>query len=823
MLRLWRAGRGPVAGFAHGMLALCALGLVAGTASAQDLRPTAAELRELEQRAATLEREVIPQRRPQRRSSAAQRFLDGELHYRLRDYERAAIFFLDLVERFPNHRSYPDAVYLLGQSLYHVGEYSGARRRLQEVLSKSAQPGYARRVPGALQRLIQIGLRTGNYQELETYFARAGTVSDPAITYYRAKYLYTRAVPDEDTLDALLSPAASKVGKAAPVSGAASGAKGTAAAGTPTASPLPQLDVTRLQQSLQLFTAVPASSSYAARARYFVGVIHTVQGRFAEAIQAFRSVLRLQVRRRADRKVVALAQLAVGRLSYETDKLDQSVRAYQAISRRSRYFTTALYESAWVHIRRGDVRRSLRALEALSMLAPRSTFAPEASLLHAQILLYDGSYKQAKNQFQGVSKRYAPVARALRRMVAKGKDPRAHFRALVKRNLKLFHSTAFLPAIAAPWARYQGNMRRGVRLVRELARTRRMIEQTEALALRLENALSAHNRVAIYPDLRRHRESTIAMRNRMARMQATLVHAQAARISNPQGELVRVRRERARLEAVIRRMPVDGQGFQQRDARLHARYHALDRVLSRLRVEVLGLEARIVATKRFLAATAEQQRDPKGVQAIDSELDNHAHAAHGYHAVIDNHKRAVEIEELQLGVGDARYQKDAKVRADYLALVQRERALLAAQGRGPTTSERALDRRMRALATRLQKHDTKLERIAETRTAAMRQVLDGEKSKVQGYTTQLESLGGEAEVLVADVAYANYLQVRRRFRNLVLQAEVGKIDVAWAKREAHRMRVEILTQARARELQVLDDEFREIIDEHESQGSVEEE
>jgi hypothetical protein len=63
------------------------------------------------------------------------------------------------------------------------------------------------------------------------------------------------------------------------------------------------------------------------------------------------------------------------------------------------------------------------------------------------------------------------------------------------------------------------------------------------------------------------------------------------------------------------------------------------------------------------------------------------------------------------------------------------------------------------------------------------------------------------------VTYANFAAVRRRFYDLVLRADVGTIDVSWADREEHRMRVELLTRERAREIQALDDEFQEIMDE----------
>ncbi len=80
------------------------------------------------------------------------------------------------------------------------------------------------------------------------------------------------------------------------------------------------------------------------------------------------------------------------------------------------------------------------------------------------------------------------------------------------------------------------------------------------------------------------------------------------------------------------------------------------------------------------------------------------------------------------------------------------------------------------------------------------------------YREQLASLQLEAEEVVGGVTYTNFDQVRHRFYDLVLRADVGRIDVAWARREEHRMRVDMLTRERSQQLQALDDEFREIMD-----------
>jgi hypothetical protein len=94
----------------------------------------------------------------------------------------------------------------------------------------------------------------------------------------------------------------------------------------------------------------------------------------------------------------------------------------------------------------------------------------------------------------------------------------------------------------------------------------------------------------------------------------------------------------------------------------------------------------------------------------------------------------------------------------------------------------------------------------------MRRIIEEESVNVAGYREQIATLETEAEDVIGAVTHANFNNVRQRFYDLVLRADVGRIDVAWARREEHRMRVDMLTRERSQQIQALDDEFREIMD-----------
>lgn len=766
--------------FASRMLAMLALFAIAvpGVASAQSVEALNRELTDIEGRLREITREPLNQTNVRSPTFVEERLTDGELFYRLQDYLRASIIFTDIVENYPNHRAYPDALFLLGDSLFQAGDYLGARSRFRAVLDRAGDQAFRPYVQRSLGRLIEIAIHIRDFDGVEGYFQQLSrlppTEVEATTAYFRAKYLYNRAVPMEEE-----------------VAQADDGAT-------------PQVNLNMLEDARTAFEAVPQGSPYHPQARYFIGVIHTLRGEFPQAIEAFRRVLRMEASTPEQETVVELTQLALGRLYYETDQLDQAIEAYQAVSRTSASFHIALYEIAWVYIRLGDSTRAERALEVLSVAAPDSPHIPDGKVLRGNLLLRNGRFDDATEVFREVRAEFGPVYRDLETIRRDHPDLVGYFRQLVRDNMEDFDVNHFLPETARRWVDLEGGeFERALNVLSDLAQARRLVRETGDLVERLNAALHASNRVTIFADLRRRREGTTALRNRLTRVTRRL--AEMDEDNGGGAELQAVRQQRRRIEQALGGMPTNEDDFISRDDELLSRYRRLQRELSALEVELLGLDARIVATERFIADTEEDQRDPEGVR---NELAQQRQAVAGYRDQIRELTRMIEIGRIQVGVGDQRYQRDDRLRAEYDRLVAEERRL----GGGSSRTE-PLHRRVASISREIDTHDVAIDRVVEERTADMLRVIREESQKLVGYREALTGLEGETEEVVGGVTAANFGSIRDRFYDLVLRADVGRIDVSWARREEHRMRVDMLTRDRSRELQALDDEFRDIMDE----------
>ena len=122
--------------------------------------------------------------------AADRRVLDAQVQLSVKNYDEAATIALDVVEKYPNTRAYDDALYLLGEALFQGRDYYSARHYLQEAVAKN---NGSKAEQQALQRLVEVALRTGDYENVDVYLKRLENV--PASVDGAERPLRPRQVP----------------------------------------------------------------------------------------------------------------------------------------------------------------------------------------------------------------------------------------------------------------------------------------------------------------------------------------------------------------------------------------------------------------------------------------------------------------------------------------------------------------------------------------------------------------------------------------------------------------------------------------------------
>src|SRR5690349_25054052 len=119
------------------VMALCALG--ASPALAQKIDDAQRELTDVEAAAQLLMRTPLSHSELRSPTHVEERLTDGELFFRLQDYVRASVILSDIVDNYQGHPSYPDALFLLAESLFKAGDYFGARTRYRQIIEHADQ------------------------------------------------------------------------------------------------------------------------------------------------------------------------------------------------------------------------------------------------------------------------------------------------------------------------------------------------------------------------------------------------------------------------------------------------------------------------------------------------------------------------------------------------------------------------------------------------------------------------------------------------------------------------------------------------------------
>jgi tetratricopeptide (TPR) repeat protein len=725
----------------------------------------------------------------------AQRVAAGDLLLRTRDYDRAVETLSKVLElhrrgEVPESAS-ADATFLLGEAYFRSNQYQSARRHHREVFDKATQPAFQSYAGRSISRLVDIALRTGDLDALDYVFARLSSlpVADAtgSLAYARAKALFARQ---------------------------------------------------SFNDAKNAVAAVPPTSEYGLQGQYLLGVILTKEAtlaapapvagapapspgkRFAQAIEQFRRVVKLPASTPAQRHVVDLAWMALGRLSYESEAYPEAAEAYSHVSRQSPEFSTMLHELAWVYVRVGDFQRAQRALEVLSIADPNNLDIADGSLLRADLLLRSGEFDKALTLYRSVRGRFDPIRDQVDRFISTTADPASYYDRLTAD--PDIQTDDKLPPLALAWAREQAEDQNVFIVIDDVNRSRDLVKQSRRLASRLNGVLAVPTRAKAFPDIRAALEHAISLTNKLGRARVNLAQGLDEKAGDVGGELASVRQERRNLQRRMLGLPVTSAEFGQRDDAGVRQWNRVSQALQQLTIEADKLRAMVNALKRVLkqgetgfvtADAATRERFRLEIEANERDLE-------GYELRIAQYREAIENGRVQSGFGDQRYIDDDQARRRFKDVLNREAALCASGQDSGDAAEYARSiqpilARADAIDLRLDGTRADLERNATAQADALRLKIAEELASVETRAAALDQVDQEARVVVGEVAMKAFAAVRERLKGIVLRADVGIVQEAWEEREEQALRVRTLQREKAREEQMLNDELREVLEDAE--------
>jgi tetratricopeptide (TPR) repeat protein len=772
-----RAAIGSTFGLAAGLV----LGIVGSvgsaelsgrTARADEIDDTVKKLIDLDQRVhlMSLEFKEVPAPAP---DAADRRVLDAQVQLSVKNYDEAATIALDVVEKYPNTRAYDDALYLLGEALFQGHDYYSARHYLQEAVAKN---NGSKPEQQALQRLVEVALRTGDYENVDIYLKRLenlpASAVEPSVPYVRAKYLYFRG---------------------------------------------------RLDEAQAVFASIPSTNPYYFQARYFLATIQVKRGDLAAASTSFDDLLKQQAPDETGKDIQDLARLAIARIFYERSQFDKAIEVYLAVPRQSRYWSEALREQAWTYIKAKDWQRAYRSVNLLLLYDPDTADAPDLRLLEGNLELRMNNFYLASDEFSKVRDEFEPIHRQLQQVIVKSQTDPAYFDSLVGKSLDKFDIGVFVPPTAAKWVKAEPDVARMMSLASDVGEMQRDLSDSQKLVERIEHVMQGSGRVGIFPDLAAARTKSVEAMNQVVATREKFVQKIRA-IIDP----VLSPDERKQLDqlAILRdgytrqasNLPTTDEGLQQHERSMKDRFSDLDKQVSEMNVEIQALEAQLVALEQYYRVSrSEQKIRPEDIEAPVRDMRTAIEELRTIHDKVREEIADASRDASAAGsTGEAEReaaQKLSGVLAQEIGIERQAAARLTGADRAQVDRVNDVLSRCDAIQGQLEGFDKRVDGQATVRLATVTRYLTAEKEELAAAGEKLGGILDESKTLGGGLAQAMFTKVADKFYDLVVRSDVGIIDVSWGLKDEKTQAVTKLTNLKNLELKALDEDFRKVLEE----------
>ncbi len=697
----------------------------------------------------------------------AKRFKQGEGLFKIGDYEHAAILFSDLAEN--EHLKKDEGLrykvlYYLAESFYQRHSYLMANEYFKQVIEFGAEWPYYQK---ALQRLVEIAINVNDIRNARRYFKMMqggnGAIGD-MIKYAYGKYLY---------------------------------------------------NVGKIDEAFDVFKDIGPSSEEYIRSQYFLGVIYVDRAmaladdppkkdqllQDAEAI--FRSIMADKHHdSEEDRLVKQLAQINVGRILYERSlmipsdstenkkKIEkmvaQAMSLYRRIPPESPYYDQAYYELVWIYIRRGAYQDAINALEIMLGSLPDSLYTPEAQLTKADLYARLKKFKEAKKEYMNVVKSWQGTVDLLDELIKMTRGKKA-----AEIHKDVMESIKQLPLVAFKWLQQEQQVAKTLELEKEIKQLKENLADTKKILDKILYAAKQSSKARVFPVLREGREHGLNLGNRLAEVQKELLKLSNELIAGRLDEKTRqeflaAQRQRRQLEKDYNKLPKTAkQRIKVKEEKIRKIQH-LAELAYRLQLQLEGLNKKIdelIARKERMRANPHTSK--RFLKRVDEELSKERKGISEMLADIEKVNNEVEksIQAIKMGVGDT---KEARIRRAYEAALEREREILRKVRQRMSPEELELFTRIESLKDQAAQIESginiflnDLDTLGEDWIRHFRTEIEKQKVAISTWNRELLAVGKDVEDTASEVVVANIKNVREHFYSIVLDADVGLLEITW--------------------------------------------
>jgi len=712
-----------------------------------------------------------------KRRKLEERVTDAEILFLLGDYQRASLALYEFIADRKNtgEPAYPKGLYYLAESLYQMKHDQSAKQLFQQIVERRDRQF----LEDAVRRLIQIADRNENWNGLEEH---VGVLEGrghlpPGIAYIRAKSLLRQGLPG------------------------------------------------KVKETL---AGVPPDHELALRAAYVNAVASLQAGELDVAREQFERLAHSQKSAAGAAQIRDLAAMNQGRILLEQGRFGESADAYQYVARTSPLFEEALFEVTWTYVRAANAaatdaervveyKKAMNALEILLLAEAENPIAPEARLLLGNIRIKVGQLEQAEEVFDEVVDRYGRPRDELNRLIEDNIAPEEYFEAVSGTG----GSRGVLSPLAVHWARDAGKLRHALGVLRAIDESDESLRQADDMISQLMSILDSGRRASFFPGLKGAQGLILEYGNTLVSFQERLTTIERGLVQGELGdaqraELEQVLAQRAALEPEYRKLPQQKEEYEGRVEVMRGNMLALQQQAYRLKYDIDSMRAQLNGLKAWIGQHREMIADDVHAD-YSGRIATHLNEVEELEKIHRMLEQQIATEKALISVTSEKEAREEEVRARYSANLESEREILssvqhlaAEAGQGRREIER-LREVIGGYNAELEGFKTRIGELVALRSVGLKEELAKERRALQAHRDSMVAVREEAKQVVGEVAKGSLREVQKKFQALVLRADVGIVDVAWAKKEMRTHEISQRVAEQRRELQILDQEFSEVL------------
>jgi tetratricopeptide (TPR) repeat protein len=727
----------PSSAFVSRVTALwLAVGLVssAGAKSFDDqLKQLELEIDQLVMRSGDLELQVAPGRGFITRAQATQRFQDCVYLHMIGEYALAAegFFALATTGALGDAGLHRDAEWYLAESLFQLGNYATAEARFQIISEDESHPFRSE----AVRRLLELYARTSQkdtfYRYYEREILRGRVEASDMIRYTVAKSFY-------------------------------------------------QQD--NLVQAKSHFLEIASDSSYYGKAQYFLGTIMVREGNLEEANRFFSALSELSVEDAESRKILDLSLLALGRIHYESGEFEQAAEFYGRIGGDSEYLDEKLFEIIWAFIKQGEFQDALRGVDIFLLAFPEHQYTSQLQLLQGHLYLQEREFISAVSSYEQVVSDYTPIMQQFGGLARSGEEGREYFKVVLGQT-GARSSTEGLPGYALAMITEDDDLTKALTIYRELALQERSVEESEQIIEELTAVMDASSGIGGFGQVSYDISLNLGIteQNRWLLLEAEEMWlsqnstGSAKRAVEDLGERrAELMMEANKAEALVENAENRLTAYEAEAQRVRVETTA---ALSELRQQQVELKS----LKRQLQELG--ANDPKRSE-IEAQMRLVEEDMLSAQKRLETIKLDMSRDDVIRVVEKAETDKDsmvsegvAKLRVDYLAARR--------NASGEASDLKRIDKLFDDLQQcnlELRESMKRLRAMEQAELGRIRARFEHEEQEVASQRSELARTLRKAEKVSVSLTRAGFRRLEDFFGNSVMRADMGLVDVAWAKK-----------------------------------------